>query len=342
MTYATPGSENSVTSPEKIIPVKASFSATDSGFQYTFKQNSINIFHLFPQSALLQMDNATFTIPENSGTGFSAGTMIAAGGSNYKYSIHSASLKDAFEINEKTGEITVKDSSLLNYEVTPTVVLTIAAMDILNDTLPPARGTCTINLTDANEKPHLINSKYYAFTNDSPGESIGKVFIMDEDQGQGHFYSIPVQSESDVLEIDPATGELVIAGNADLQTLASKIVAFTVSVADSGRPSLTDEKEYTLEILEEPLPVVVHTANLIRPVEVYPNPAGNAVNVAVPYIKGILLVNLADSQGKIIRSWNTSPGMATFDTSGLSDGIYSIQILSDGRVIGTQNLVLLK
>jgi alpha-L-arabinofuranosidase len=342
MTYATPSSENSISTPEKIVPLRESFSAADTGFQYTFPQNSINIFHLYRQSSFLQMDDATFTIPENYGNGFLAGKMTAGGVGTYSYSILTSSLKNAFEINKNTGEMTVKDSSLLNYEIVPMVVLTVSATDISADSLPPARSTCTIILSDTNEKPVLIASDYYAFANESPGASIGKIFMTDEDKNQGHFYSITAQSEPGVIEIDPATGELTNAGDADLQPLVSKTVIFSVHVADSGSPSLSDDKDYTLRILDAPLPVALPAQTTMNKIEVYPNPADKMVHIEIPEQKGSLKVNLADSRGKIVRSRKVSPGLVTMDISELPDGLYCIQVLTNNRVIGTQSLVLLK
>jgi hypothetical protein len=342
MTYTTPSSENSIVDPEKITPETVSFSSADTGFQYTFLQNSINIFHLFPQSPILQMDNETFSIPENSGNGSSAGYMNASGGSQFKYSLLKSSLKGAFEIDESTGEVIVSDSNLLNFETTSAVVLDIMAKDIQNDSVFPVRGTCTINLSDMNEKPVLLGNAYYTFTSDSTGASIGKIFMTDEDKGQNQSFSIYAQSEGNVLAIDPATGELTITDNNALQLLVSKTITFTVRVTDNGIPSLSDEKEYTLEVLEEPLLVSLPDAESLKDLEVYPNPATNEITVTFSENKGNLIINLVDNHGKIVGSKKASRGMTRFETSGLSNGIYYIQVLSDGRLIGVQNVALIK
>jgi alpha-L-arabinofuranosidase len=342
MTYATPSSENSILAPEKIAPSILNFSSADTGFQYTFPRNSITIFHLYPQSPLLHLTNETFTIRENSGIGFSAGMLNASGGSKFMYSILKSSLKGAFEINDTTGEVSVKDSSLLNYEVTPSVSLNITAKDILNESIPAVRGTCIINLSDVNEKPMLISSNYYAFANDTTGAPIGKIFLTDEDRGQSYSYSMKAQSEVNLLNIDNATGELTLGNSNDLSSLIAKTITFTVEVSDNGSPSLSDEKEFTLEVMAIPVLVAVNYPALKNNLEVYPNPAGNKITIIIPDLKVNLVINMIDSKGIIVCSKKVSSGHTIIETSNLSNGLYYIQVIADGRVVAIQNVVILK
>jgi hypothetical protein len=287
------------------------------------------------------MDGSTFTIPENSNNGFSAGSMLALGGSKYNYSILSGSVAGAFTIIDSTGEITVKDSSLLNYEVHPSISLRISLKDALYDSISPARGTCLINLSDVNEKPSLVNSRYYAFVNDSIGAVAGKIFVQDEDKGQNHTFSIKSQSEGNILNINNSTGELIINDNSPLSSLVSKTIIFTVDVSDNGSPALSDEKEYSLEILDKPVLTVINSRVFKNNIIVYPNPAGNYLTIKVDGSTKNMVIRIINSKGVVVTNQRISPDLTIITTSNLVNGLYYLQVLSEGQVIGIRTIEII-
>jgi alpha-L-arabinofuranosidase len=341
MTYSTPSSENSINDPYRIVPVTSDFSSAATGFQYTFLQNSINIFHLYPQSSVLHLSDETYSIPENSEKGILVGTVSATGSEEFSYSIIRSTPDGLFEIEDSTGKITVKNSNLLNYETTPSISLAIGARDILNDTLPISRGTCTIILTDVNEQPKLIDNTYYAFANETSGSTIGRIFVSDEDAGQNHLFSVTEQSVANVLTINPSTGELIIDDNTVLQSLASQTVTFTVSVSDNGSPVLTDVKEYILKVNDEPATVGITTTNIIHRLQVFPNPAENELNVLLPEIKRNTIVRMVNYQGIVVFSQKAVSDLIRINTTLLPVGLYCIQLVLEGSITDTKNVVII-
>jgi Alpha-L-arabinofuranosidase len=342
LTYTDVYAENSISSPNKIVPVTSVFSSVDSGFQYTFAKNSVNVFHLYPQSSVIHANNSVFSIPENSPKGYFVGTMAATGGTTLKYRILNSSVNGAFSINDSTGVINVADSSLLNYEVNPSISLEIQVEDSQYDTVPPARGMCTVNLTDVNEKPSLIASKYYAFVKDAVGSVVGKVYVRDEDKGQSYTFSIKSQSAGNLLSINSASGELTISDNSNLSGLVGQTITFIVDVSDNGTPSLSDEKEYTLEILNNTTISSVNVKTFDHNVEVFPNPVNNYLILKLGENVKNINVNIVNTNGVVVYSQKNLSDQNVIPTTNLSNGTYFIQLISNGQVIASKSIEILK
>jgi hypothetical protein len=193
-----------------------------------------------------------------------------------------------------------------------------------------------------NEKPKLITSNYYAFVNDSTGAVIGKILLTDEDNGQNYLYSIKSQSVENILNIDPSTGELTLVDNEAIQSLVSQIVTFTVKVSDNGSPVLSDEREFTLEILNKPDLVKVNYAMFKNNLEVYPNPASNEIMIILPDQNEIQVLNMIDTRGNIVYSRKIISSPVKIETSDLLNGIYYIQVISDNRVLSIHKVAIIK
>ncbi len=101
------------------------------------------------------IDNETFTIPENSPNNTIVGTVDAddVDDSNLSFSILAGNTGGAFSINASTGQIRVANSAALDFETTPQFLLTVSVDDGDSD----AEATITINLTDGPEPPELVS-----------------------------------------------------------------------------------------------------------------------------------------------------------------------------------------
>ena len=74
------------------------------------------------------VNNATFSLSENSANGTVVGTVAATdpdAGDTLTYSITGGNTNNAFAINSSTGQITVNNAAALDFETTPTFVLTV-------------------------------------------------------------------------------------------------------------------------------------------------------------------------------------------------------------------------
>ena len=113
-------------------------------------------FSLIPNNPPVINDQSLPSLDENSANATVVGSVTATDPElgPLTYAITAGNTDGAFAIDATTGEITVADSSLLDYETTPTFNLTIAAIDSCGayDT-----AVVTVNLNDVNEAPELDN-----------------------------------------------------------------------------------------------------------------------------------------------------------------------------------------
>lgn len=117
----------------------------------------------------------TFAIPENSTVGTVVGGVMAMDADSptqsLTYSIISGNESGAFTIDPATGEITVADSTPLNFEVTPQFTLVVRVTDNGSPTPSTADATVVIDLTSVQEDPTItiLNSEGTYHLKSSPG-----------------------------------------------------------------------------------------------------------------------------------------------------------------------------
>jgi VCBS repeat-containing protein len=104
-----------------------------------------------PQNDPPSVSDATFNVPENSAVGTIVGTVTATdpdAGDTKTYAILSGNSSGTFAINPATGQITIANNALLDFETNPTLTLIIKVTDSSN-----AVGTAniTVNLTNVDD-----------------------------------------------------------------------------------------------------------------------------------------------------------------------------------------------
>ena len=159
----------------------------------------------------------TFTVAENSAAGAAVGTVVASdpdAGQTLSYRITAGNAAGAFAIDSGTGQITVANSAVLDYETTPTFALTVRVTDNGSPALS-GTATVTVNLGNVNEAP--VNSvpsypqavtKNTAITFSRAGGN--PISVADPDAG-----TALIQVSLTVLQ-----GKLTLAGTAGLSFLA--------------------------------------------------------------------------------------------------------------------------
>lgn len=95
----------------------------------------------------ISVQNFTTTINENPINGHSLGAVQATGNGTLTYSITAQTSTGALSINSSTGELTVANAALFDFEINPTITATIA----VNNSGTIKNLTATINLIDVNE-----------------------------------------------------------------------------------------------------------------------------------------------------------------------------------------------
>lgn len=136
----------------------------------------------------------TFSVNENLPLGAHVATISASDpdGDAIRYAIESGNASGAFLLDENTGQITVANPLLIDYETNPTYTLVIRVEDAVN---PPrsVSVTANINLLNINDFPKVLDHEYEtaegsAFVGAAPGLLTGA-----SDQDGDSFVAVLVQ-----------------------------------------------------------------------------------------------------------------------------------------------------
>jgi VCBS repeat-containing protein len=230
---------------------------TDSGSQSGTATITINVGNL-NEAPLVHP--ATFTLNENSPNGTAVGTVTFTdpdAGQAHTFAITAGNTAGAFAIDPTTGQITVANSSALDFETNPSFSLTVQVTD---DGSPVLSGTATvtINLADISEPP-VVNPATFTVAENSPnGTVVGTVTFTDSDASQTHVFSILGGNTGGAFAIDPSTGTITVANGAALDFETTPAFSLTVQVTDSGSQSGTATVTINVSDLNEA--PVVHPA----------------------------------------------------------------------------------
>ena len=172
----------------------------------------------------ITLQDFTATIDENLTNGQSVGTVQAESEVTLSFSITSQTPAGALTIDPTTGELTVVDPNLFDFETNPVITADI----LVDNSGTTATVIATINLTDLDE----VSAQSSATTiNENPtnGEVVGSV----QASGGNLNFTITFQNPAGALEVNASTGELTVADAAlfDFETYPNMLA--TVSVENA-------------------------------------------------------------------------------------------------------------
>ena len=116
-----------------------------------------------------------------------------------------------------------------------------------------------LNLTDVNDctPKFLTNSTIYQINENNPvGYKIGRLLAVDNDSGANGEIEYRVLNDTDLLVIDPKTGEMSLNQSIDFESLNTRQqknltsidLEFDIEIHDQGRPTLSNQMKITLRI----------------------------------------------------------------------------------------------
>ena len=193
------------------------------------------------------MPSPSFRVNEDAANGTHVGTVSATDpdtGDTVSYSIISGDAAGHFDIGASSGMITV--AGALNYEATSFYTLTVEASDGSGGT---SAVTVRIDLNDVNDSPEFSSPSYdfKVSENAAAGTYVETVFATDEDAGDTIEYSITTGNEAGDLALDPASGEITVAGTLDPATTTSYSLTVQASDGNGG----TDTATVTVTLMED-------------------------------------------------------------------------------------------
>jgi len=208
------------------------------------------------------VNEETFTLAENSVNGISVGTLFGHDDDLETtlgtWTIVSGNVKNTFVIDPDTGEITIADSTALDFETLTSFELVVTVSDGIAIS---AEQTITINLTDVNEVPVISENQVLTLDENSASEVVvGTVLASDPDEASTLMgWTIVDGNTNDAFSIDPATGLISVSNPEalDFETLES--FELTITVNDGELTSAPEMVTINLTNLNDNNPVI--TAN---------------------------------------------------------------------------------
>ena len=190
----------------------------------------------------------SFSLPENSADGSVVGSVSASDpdvGDTLSYAITGGDPIGAFAIDSVTGEITIADSTQLNFEATPVFSLTVTVTDSggLADT-----AAVTVNLTDVNEAPNMNNQGFVELENAPDGTIVATLGASDPDVGDTRTFTILSGNESGAFALNETSGKITVADSTQLDYETTPTFTLLVEVRDAG--GLTDTATVTINLVD--------------------------------------------------------------------------------------------
>jgi hypothetical protein len=146
---------------DNVYQLTVSVTADVTPAQSTSQNVTVTVTGLNDNSPIFANASPTLVIPENLADGSNVGLVNATDADlpvqTLTYSITSGNEAGAFAIDPATGQITVADSTLLNFEVTPTFEFTVHVTDNGNPA-NTADAAVVVNLTNVFEGPTVTIS----------------------------------------------------------------------------------------------------------------------------------------------------------------------------------------
>lgn len=185
-------------------------------------QNPVSVTVNLNDVLEITIQDFTVTVDENPNDGQVLGNIQANGNGTLSYSITAQSPMGAMAINTGTGELTVLDPNLFDFETNPVITADISVADGTES----ISATATINLNDVDEVS-ATNTNLTIDENPSNGDVIG--FL--QASGSNLTYTITFQNPAGAFNIDQNTGELSVADETlfDFETNPNMLATISVS-----------------------------------------------------------------------------------------------------------------
>lgn len=156
------------------------------------------------------------------------------------YAITAGNTGTAFAINS-SGQITVSNTSALDFETTPSFTLTVNVSDgTLSDD-----AVITINLTDINEAPTVTDATV-SLNENSPNSTAVHTVLASDPDGDALSYTISAGNTGTAFTIN-ATGEISVSDASALDFETTPPFTLTVTVSDG---TLSDKAVITISLID--------------------------------------------------------------------------------------------
>lgn len=195
------------------------------------------------------VSDQSFSVAENAANSTSVGTVSLDAGDDdsISFSIDFGNTGNAFAIDSSSGEITVNDTSAIDFEASSSFVLTVSVID---DTGNSSTATVTINISDV--EPAISDQTFSVAETAANGTSVGTV-ALDGGDDNSVAWSISAGNTGGAFAINASTGQITVANTSAIDFEAAPSFALTVVVTDDGGTT-TDSATVTVNVSDvEPM-----------------------------------------------------------------------------------------
>ncbi|MGE0468789.1 MAG: cadherin domain-containing protein [Nitrospira sp.] len=207
--------------------------------------NNLSIAHASGTGFSTGAVTSQLSLDENSANGSHVGFVTAEdtdGSEIFSYSL-TDSAAGRFAVNSSTGEITVANGALLDYDTATNHSITVRVTDSGGLTYDE---TFTINLTNVNETPtDLSLSANTVAENAANGTVVGTLSGTDPDSGDTKTYSL-TDTAGGRFAINSSTGVITVSDGSLLNYESAASHSVTVRVTDAS--GLTYDESFTINL----------------------------------------------------------------------------------------------
>lgn len=311
--------------------------ATDNGSPVMWSAATVSINVSSGSNQPPVIANQTFSINENSPNGTLAGTVIANdpnAGQTLTYSITSGNSGGAFNLNASSGNLTVGNTTLLNFEVTPVFNLTVRVTDNGAGNLW-SQATITVSLIDVNEAP-VINPGIFSVAQFAPsGTFVGVVSGFDPDMGQSVTYQIISGNTSNAFHVNYNNGAINVINSSALDPNVNPVFFLNIRIRDNGSPSLSSTGIIRINVqsnknglVEE---IFTPEGNSDPVFKLFPNPSSDGLfTLSAENFDKEAVIQIFDLAGKMVSEVNNfSDNRVSLNLEAMPKGIYMIRITAE-------------
>ncbi len=152
-----------------------------------------------------------------------------------------------FEMDDSSGSLFLASGQSLDFETSEIHTIEVNASDGKLD----ASATITINVTDINEVPEIVDQQFSTEENIDETTIIGTVDASDIDAGSSLTFSI-VTNDNDLFEIDGTSGNVSLISGQNLDFETSATHSLVVGISDGNLTSTADVNISVTNINEPP------------------------------------------------------------------------------------------
>ncbi|MCB9014412.1 MAG: cadherin domain-containing protein [Lentimicrobiaceae bacterium] len=213
--------------------------ATDNGSPVLWDEKTVAI-HLTDINENPVIADQSFGVESNSPNGTFVGTVLAEDpdfNQALSYSFTDGNISGAFFIDAANGNITVANSSAVNYLIHPQFILTVKVQDNGAPQLA-SYASVTINVGEVNNAPQIQNQSFSINENSLLNTVVGQISASDPDPGQMLDFAITAGNTGEAFQVS-STGLLTIANPEILNYESIQSFQLSVEVTDNGTPSLS-------------------------------------------------------------------------------------------------------